>query len=202
MRRGRMLALALALVVGLVMFRAWAVEPYQATHPPAYAGTYAIHFCHGACTGANATFRTGTLVLFYRPLRDAQGRMRSKWLERGFVNGCLSLDRVLGNSTGAAWFPVDINQIFLVWSLDPDGRTIHFELERSPDGGYDVELSLTPVGLGGTSGIWGGAVGASDPASVAPPRDGVTASRISEPDLTRCPNVSVDKDVMDGVLKP
>ena len=189
-------------VLALVMSRAWAVEPYQATHPPAYAGTYAIHFCHGACTGANATFRTGTLVLFYRPLRDAQGRMRRKWLERGFVNGCLSLDRVRGVSAGAGLFPVDLHRIFVVWSLEPDGRTILFELERSPDGGYDVELNLTPKGLGGTSGIWGGAVGASDPASVAPPREGVVASLVSEPDSARCPTLGVDKDAMDAVLKP
>ncbi len=196
MRRGWMFLLA------LVMFRAWAAEPYQATHPPAYAGTYAIHFCHSACTGANATSRTGTLVLFYRPLRDAQGRMRGKSLERGFINGCLSLDRARGVSPGAALFPVDIHRIFVVWSLEPDGRTILFELERSPDGGYDVELSLTPEGLDGTSGIWGGAVGASDPASVAPPREGVMASLVGEPDPTRCATLGVDKDAMDAVLKP
>ena len=189
-------------VLALVISRAWAAEPYQATHPPAYAGTYAIHFCHGACAGANATFRTGTLVLFHRPLRDAQGRMRRKWLERGFVNGCLSLDRVRGVATGAGLFPVDIHRIFVVWSLEPDGRTILFELERSPDGGYDVELIQTPVGLAGTSGIWGGAVGASDPASGSLPREGVTASLIGEPDPTRCPRLGLDKHAIGGVLTP
>ena len=195
MRRGWMLLLT------LLMFQAKAVEPYQATHPPVYAGTYAIRFCHGTCTVANAILRTGTLVLLDRPLRDAQGHMRHKWLERGFVNACLTLDPVHGVAAEIASFPVNAHRIFVDWSLNPDRRTIHFELERSPDGGYGVDLGLTPAGLGGTSGIWGGAVGAVAPGSEAPQRDGVTASRVGEPDLSRCARLGLGQDAM-GVLRP
>lgn len=80
--------------------------------------------------GAHAAFRTGKLGLLDRPLRDAQSRMRHKWLERGFINRCLSLGQLHGVSTGAGYFPADLHRVFLVWSLDPDRRTIHFEIAR------------------------------------------------------------------------
>ncbi len=185
-----------------LVFRAWAGEPYQGAHPPVYACTYAIRFCHGACTEANAAFRTGKLVLLERPLRDAQGRMRRKLLERGFVNGCLSLDPVHGVSTEAGFFPVDAHRIFVVWSLDPDRRTIHFELDRSPDGGYGIDLGLTPAGLGGSSDFWGGVEGPFAPGSEAPQRDGVTAARVGEPDLSLCARLGVDQDAIGGTFTP
>lgn len=99
MRRGWML------VPALLVFRVCAGEPCQSTHPPVDDGTYAIRFCHGACTGAHAAFRTGKLGLLDRPLRDAQGRMWHKWLERGFINGCLSLDQLHGSPPGLATSP-------------------------------------------------------------------------------------------------
>lgn len=185
-------------VLGLWAFQTVAMENDVDTHPSVYAGTYAVRFCRGSCPAT--TYRTGTLVLFDRPLRDAQGRVRSKWLERGAINGCLTLEPLQGLPSHWVFNPETASRRFLVWSLDPDGRSVSFEFDRSPDAGDMVDLHLTAQGLGGTGGPWGGAD--AEVAGPPPPRDQIQARRFGDADPTRCPRLDVDMDAMKDVLRP
>jgi hypothetical protein len=181
-------------IVGLCAFQAAATER-DAHAPPVFAGTYAVLFCDGSCP-AN-TDRSGTLVLFDRSLRDAQGHARGKWLEQGQINGCLTLDPVHGAPGGWVFYPGLAPRRFLVWSVIDD-RMARFELDRTVDAGYMVDLRLTPSGLGGTGTFWS-AVG---PPSQSPERDAIQVRRIGDADPGRCPRLDVDTDAMTGVLRP
>lgn len=184
-------------VLGLWVFQVAAMENYAGTHPSVYAGTYAIRFCRGSCPAA--TYRTGTLVLLDRPLRDAQGHARSKWLEPGQINGCLALDPVQGAPGRWVFYPGLAPRRFIAWSA-VDGRSASFELDRTVDAGYQVELRLTPSGLGGAGMFWS----ASGPPGAPPSlqRDAVQARRLGEADPARCPRLDVDTDAMKDVLRP
>lgn len=162
-----------------------AVESYSATHPAMYAGTYAVSICHASCAGLSASpFRSGTIVLFEQPLLDPQGRTFRDPLGRDPDNACFVLKRTGAPSDGNAF----ISQGFFSWELREHAVVI--QLERSPDGGYGVSLHLTPAGLGGTSGSWGGAVVAVAPDSPRVPPDIVSAVRMGEPNITKCPPLS------------
>ncbi|MCP1373660.1 hypothetical protein [Dyella lutea] len=162
--------------------------------PPVYAGTYAVRICRGDCPAS--TYRAATLVLFDRPLRDAQGRMHGKWLEQGNINGCLILDPVQGTPGGWVFYPGQATRRFIVWTV-PDGHSIRFELDRTVDAGYQVELRHTPSGLAGTGMIWS----ASDPPGT-PQRDEVRARRLGEADPARCPRLGDDSEAMKDVSWP
>ncbi|MGB3838620.1 MAG: hypothetical protein WA930_05870 [Rhodanobacter sp.] len=161
------------------------VEPYSATHPAVYAGTYVVRICHGSCAGSSArVFRSGTMVLFEQPLLDRQGYTFRDSLRRDPDNACFVLERV-GAPAEGDYVPA---QGFFSWGMRE--HTVELELVRSPDGGYGVSLHPTPTGLGGTSAIWGGAVGAVAPDSSPVPPDIISATRIGEPDIAKCPPLS------------
>jgi hypothetical protein len=149
-----------------------------ATVPPVFTGTYALRFCHGPCTARVAPFRTGTLVLLDRPVRDRRGRALRLHLEPGPVNGCFILHEA-GEKPRRGW---------LAWRPQR-GRAdaIAFQLDRSPDGGYAVELRLAASGLAGRGMAWGGAMGTPVAGASPAPVEGIVARRIGDADLTRCP---------------
>ncbi|MFC5524711.1 hypothetical protein ACFPPA_03045 [Rhodanobacter ginsengisoli] len=184
-------------ILGFWAFHATAAENDAPTQPPVYAGTYAVMFCQGSCPAT--TYRTGTLVLFDRPLRDAQGQARGKWLERGQINGCLTLDPVHGAPGGWVFYPGLAPRRFLVWSV-VDDRSASFELDRTVDAGYTVELRLTPSGLGGTGMFWSD-VG-SPGTQTSPRQDAIQVHRIGDADPARCPRLDLDADAMNDVLTP
>ncbi|MEO6925965.1 MAG: hypothetical protein ABI129_04785 [Rhodanobacter sp.] len=168
-----------------------AVEPYSATHPAVYAGTYAVRICHGSCTGPSAIpFRTGTIVLFEQPLLDQQGRTFRDPLRRDPDNACFVLKHVGTRSAEGDYVPAA--QGFFSWALRE--HTVELELTRSPDGGYGASLHLTPEGLGGTGAIWGGVPPARPmtPDSPRLPPDNLSAIRMGEPDIAKCPPLSDD----------
>jgi hypothetical protein len=170
------------------MLQAAAQDPYATAHPPAYAGVYAVRFCHGTCSDASVDAdRTGTLVLSGRPLLNRAGRRMRQWMERDPVNGCLFLDPARPGGGEGIHAPQARRFRFLTWSLWPDGSRASFDLSRSPDGGGDVMLQLAPTGLSGNVGVWGGALGAVAPGSAVAPRDQVLAERIGDVDVTDCP---------------
>ncbi len=183
-------------ILCLWAFHAAATENDVPT-PPVYAGTYAVRICQGSCPAT--TYRTGTLVLFDRPLRDTQGHTRGKWLERGRINGCLTLDPVHGAPGGWVFFPGLAPRRFLVWEV-VDNHSARFELDRSPDAGYLVELRLTPSGLDGTGMFWSDVGSPGTPPS--PRQDAIQVRRIGDADPARCPRLDVDTDAMKVVLKP
>jgi hypothetical protein len=161
------------------------VQPYSATHPAVYAGTYAVSICHGSCAGPSARpFRSGTIVLFEQPLLDQQGRTFRDPLRRDLDNACFVLERVGAPSEGD-YVPA---QGFFSWELRE--HAVAIQLERSADGGYGVSLRLTPTGLGGTGALWGGPVGAVAPDSPPVPPDIISAARVGEPDIAKCPPLS------------
>lgn len=165
-------------------FQLAAVENDAATHSSVYAGTYTVRFCRGSCPAS--TYRTATMVLFDRPLRDAQGQTHTKWLEQGHVNGCLILDPVHGPPGGWVFYPGLAPRRFIAWSV-VDGQAASFELDRAVDAGYQVELRPTPSGLGGTGMFWS----ASRPPGTAPlpQHDEVRARRVGDADPSRCPRL-------------
>jgi hypothetical protein len=166
-----------------------AVEPYSATHPAVYAGTYAVRICHGSCAGPSATaFRTGIIVLFDEPLlRDQNGNTFRRHLDSDPANACFVLDHVAVSTEQDAYIPP---QGFFSWALQE--HAVALELERSPDGGYGVRLHLSPKGLAGTGAIWGGVPPArpTTPDSPPLPRDNISAVRVGEPDIAKCPSLS------------
>ena len=180
-------------ILGFWAFHAIAAENDAPTQPPAYAGTYAVLFCQGSCPAT--TYRTGTLVLFDWPLRDAQGHTRGKWLERGRINGCLTLDPVHGAPGGWVFYRGLAPRRFLVWSV-VDGRSARLELDRTVDAGYTVDLRLTSSGLGGTGMFWSSLGPPGTPPSPHP--DAIQARRIGDADPAWCPRLDVDADAMRG----
>ncbi|AND67458.1 hypothetical protein ATSB10_00040 [Dyella thiooxydans] len=178
-------------------------RPYARLHPAVYAGTYAVRFCMGTCptgAGTEGVGRMGTLVLLAAPLRDARGRLGYKYLERGPINGCLLLGPWSGPAGYAQFDPDARRRRFLVWALEPDGRTVEFEFNRSPDAGNAMDLHLTPSGLGGTGGLW---VDAGTPdTSRALPGNEIQARRIGEAQPARCPRLGEDSEAMKDVRWP
>lgn len=162
-----------------------AVEPYSAAHPAVYAGTYAVRICHGSCAGPSATpFRIGTIVLFDRPLQDQHGHTFRSDLDRDPSNACFVLNHTRASSDQDGYIPP---QGFFSWALRQN--VVALQLERDADGGYGVSLHLTPRGLGGTGRIWGGAVVAMTPDSPQVPPDHISAVRVGEPDVAKCPTL-------------
>lgn len=189
-----MLKWLLAVLV-LWTFQAMAAKS-DASTPLAYAGTYAIRFCKETCAPAT-TYRTGTLVLFDSPLRDAQGRPRRKWLEQGQIDGCLVLEPVHG-VRGAGWIhPGAAPRRFVAWSIAAE-HSMRFELDRSPDAGYLVKLRRTSTGLAGTGTVWTDLPGSAP----LPRQDAIQARRLGDADPMRCPRLNVDADAMENVLSP
>ncbi|HEY5264605.1 MAG TPA: hypothetical protein VIJ37_06395 [Steroidobacteraceae bacterium] len=166
-----------------------AVEPYSATHPVVYAGTYAVRICHGSCTGASATaFRTGIIVLFDEPLlQDQNGSTFRRHLDSDPSNACFVLNHTAVSTDQDSYIPL---HGFFSWALQE--HAVALELERSPDGGYGVRLHLSPKGLAGTGAIWGGVPPPQPmaPDSPQPPSDTVSAVRMGEPDIAKCPPLS------------
>lgn len=163
--------LVLALLLGT------ATQPYAATHPAAYAGTYAIRLCHGSCEGT--AYFSGTLVLFAQPLRDSQGHAFRAELDREPVNGCFV--RAPASTDERAY----IGSGYFSWAVQ-DG-VAQLQLARSPDGGYGVSLKLAPKGLRGTGGTWVDTVGLVNPDPPSVPPDVVIADRLGDADIKRCP---------------
>lgn len=159
-----------------------AATPYAASHPDVYAGTYAIRICKGSCArSAPASYVTGVVVLFDKPVRNSLGRAFRAELDREPVNGCFVLK-------DAGVTPSSLVEIapagFFSWALFPPENAVLFQLYRSPDGGYEVALKLAARGLSGTERIWGGAVASGAP-RIAP--DMVIADRLGDPDVKLCP---------------
>lgn len=162
------------------------VEIYSATHPAVYAGTYAVRICHGPCTGPSASsFRAGTIVLFDEPLQDKNGHTFRSYLDGDPSNACFVLDQIAVQSGVDSFIPP---HGFFSWKLLQ--HAVELELVRSPDGGYGVALHLSPKGLAGTGAIWGGAVGAVASDSPLVPPDDISAVRMGEPDIAKCPTLS------------
>lgn len=188
-------------VLGLWLFQVVPAQGDVRLHPVAYAGTYAIRFCRGSCPAA--TYRSGTLVISGQPLRDPQGHVHAKWLEQGHINGCLILDPVHGTPGGWVFYPGLAIRRFIAWSV-LDNHAMRFELDRTVDAGYTVELRPTPSGLGGTGMFWSasGPPGAPQTAQ----RDEVRAHRLGDADPARCPRLEGDLDedrvFGTGVLRP
>lgn len=162
-----------------------AAIPYAASHPEAYAGTYAIRICKGPCAqSAPASYVTGVVVLFDKPVRNSLGRVFRAELDREPVNGCFVLQ-----DAGAA--PSSLAEIapagFFSWALFSTNNAVDFQLYRSPDGGYGVSLKLAAKGLSGTGRIWGGGLGPMR--GPYPLADGVVADRVGEPDIKQCPSL-------------
>jgi hypothetical protein len=163
-----------------------AVEPYPATHPAVYAGTCAVSICHGPCAGPSARpFRSGTIVLFERPLLDQNGNTFRRHLDSDPSNACFVLNHTAVSADQDSYIPPDG---FFSWTLRE--HAVALDLERDVDGGDGVRLHLTPTGLGGTGGIWGGAVVAVASDSPPVPPDIISAVRIGEPDVAKCPPLS------------
>ena len=162
-----------------------AAIPYAASHPEVYAGTYAIRICKGPCAqSAPASYVTGVVVRFDKPVRNSQGRVFRAELDREPVNGCF----VLKNAGVAPSLLAEIApKGFFSWALFPPANAVLFQLSRSPDGGYEVNLKLVAKGLSGTGRIWGGVVGPVR--GPYPPADGVLADRVGEPDIKQCPSL-------------
>lgn len=149
---------------------------YTATHPVAYAGTYAFRVCRGPCTAAPDF--TGTLVLFERPIRNAQGQFFRADLDTQYANGCFVWSKTSGGPFSSE------PRRFISWALFEDAADL--ELVHSSDGGYFVRLNLAPKGLHGTGMVGGGAIGPVAPNSTPPVRDEVIAQRLGEPDIKLC----------------
>lgn len=160
------------------------VEPYSATHPAVYAGTYAVSICHGSCAGRSVRpFRTGTIVLFDGPLQNQHGHTFLSELDRDPVNACFVLNHTALSGDKDTFVPA---HGFFSWAV-LEG-TVELELVRSADAGYGVNLHLTPTGLGGTGAFWASIPAAPDSPRVPP--DVISAVRIGEPDIAKCPPLS------------
>ena len=188
-------------VLGLWMSQAPAIQAKAIVHAPAYAGSYAVRICHGACPAA--TYRSATLVLLDRPLRDAQGHVHGKWLEQGNINGCLLLDPVQGRPGGWVFYPGLAPRRFIVWTVAVS-HSLRFELDRTVDAGYRVELRPSRSGLSGVGSVWTASEGpVMQPLS---PDDEIRARRIGDADPARCPRLEGDVDGDDafgsGVIRP
>lgn len=152
------------------------------SHPNVYAGTYLIRICKGPCAyPAPASYISGVLVLFNKPLRNNLGREFRAEFDRAPVNGCF----VLKSPEVAGSFPEILPEGFFSWALFPADNTADMQLARSPDGGYAVSLKLVAKGLSGTGRSWGGAVGPMREPYL--PANSVVADRVGEPDIERCP---------------
>lgn len=188
-------------VLGLWVSRAIATEGDANMRPPVYAGTYAVRICRGACPAS--TYRTATLMLFDWPLRDAHGHVYAKWLEQGNINGCLMLDPVQGIPGGWVFYPGLAIRRFIVWTV-LNSHSMRFELDRTVDAGYLVELRPTSSGLAGTGSVWRASVVSGMPP--LPPDDEVQARRIGDADPARCPRLEGDVGKGElfggGVLRP
>ncbi|MGH8157936.1 MAG: hypothetical protein ACREPQ_07440 [Rhodanobacter sp.] len=157
-------------------------KPYAVAHPGVYAGSYAIRICRGLCSHPDdVPYLVGTLVLFDRPLRDVHGHPLRVEMESDPANGCFVLKQPPGQAASPKGFP---RQKHVAWSLLPTRNAIEFELFRSPDGGYSVDLSLAAHGLSGTGMIWGGVVGTTT--GYSPPKDVVKADWTGAPDVRLC----------------
>ncbi len=162
-----------------------AVEPYSATHPAVYAGTYAVRICHGSCAGPSASpFRIGTIVLFDGPLQDQNGNTFRRPLDSDPSNACFVLNHTVAASDQDTYIAA---QGFFSWAVREN--VVALQLAHSPDGGYGAHLHLTPKGLGGTGSIWGGVPPAKPitPDSPRVPPDIISAVRMGEPDIAKCP---------------
>jgi hypothetical protein len=184
-------------ILGCWAFHATAAQNDAPTLLPVYVGTYKVVFCRRSCPAT--TYRTGTLVLLGQPLRDAQGHTRGKWLEQGQINGCLALDPVHGPPSGWVFNPGLAPKRFLVWSV-VDARSARFELDRTVDAGYTVELRLTRSGLGGTGTFWS-ALGPPGQAP-SPWQDAIQVRRIGDADPARCPRLDEGAEAKEDGLRP
>ena len=161
-------------------------EPYSATHPAVYAGTYAVRLCHGSCPGPTAiAFRTGTIVLFDEPLQDQNGHTFRSYLDSDPSNACFVLNHTAGSTDQDSFVRT---RGFFSWALQEHAFAL--ELDRSPDGGYGVTLHLSSKGLAGVGASWGGAVGVAAPDSSPVPPDIISAVRVGAPDMAKCPPLS------------
>ena len=84
------------------------------------------------------------------------------------------------------FYPGLASRRFIAWSV-VDGPAASFELDRTVDAGYQVELRLTPSGLGGTGMFWSAsrALGTAP----SPQHDEVRARRVGDADPSRCPRL-------------
>jgi hypothetical protein len=174
-----------ATLLALASLHGSATIPYSANHPHVYAGTYVINLCKGPCTpSVPSSYGTGVVVLFDEPVRNNLGRVFRTELDRYPVNGCFVLKAAEAGSDSIAKLAPEG---FFSWALVPSDNTIGFQLYRSPDGGYEIHLKLAAKGLNGTGMTWGGAAGLST-SGPYPAADSVTADRVGEPDVSRCPS--------------
>lgn len=122
---------------------------------------------------------------FRRTVADQNGHTFRGYLDSDPSNACFVLNPMAVSTEQDSFVRT---HGFFSWALQE--HAVALELERSPDGGYGVRLHLSPKGLAGTGAIWGGAVGAVAPDSPPVPPDIVSAVRMGEPDIAKCPPLS------------
>ncbi|SRR6266576_669736 len=141
---------------------------------PPLTGTYEFLICRGGCGSGDSSraYIHGTLVLAESNLRGF-GRYALGW---GQPNGCFDLRQLqeLGDSYAGI---MKHNVIHWVQR----GDTARFPIYRSPDAGYDLELTRSPSGLSGWGNSWGAGV-----TEIHAPRDSVWTRRIGDSDQQRC----------------
>jgi len=139
-------------------------EPAGDGRDASLPGSYRVSICRGTC--ADSLRVSGYLVLATPP---------ANFEGAGSGPGCFSLQRLRGVN-GFAWLAPS-GQLY--WRTAPDDP-LRFELYRSPDAGYGVELHAANGRLRGTGRFW--EFGYPEEF----PTDSVIAERIGPPDERLC----------------
>ena len=146
------------------------------------AGTYELLVCKTACSFADpdAAFAKGIVVLFDKA-------MTPKEIERvdpshfvwpnEVVRACFAGQNFKGADSFAFGERVGATH----WSLQ--GKLLNFELLRSVDAGYEVDVERDGRNLVGKGTSWGAGVAAPGFSS-----DIVVGRRIGPPDISACPS--------------
>jgi hypothetical protein len=145
------------------------------------AGTYEIIICKRACSFSDRenVIATAALVLFDHVMTlEEWSRIDPNYnYDTRDSNACYTVSRKDGAQTYAGVSKKGISP----WVLN--GDTIEFNLFRSPDAGYSVEVNQTGNLLAGTGKSWGAGMGAP-PKEYGP--DIIVARRLGPPNISAC----------------
>jgi hypothetical protein len=144
-------------------------------------GTYEFIICKGACSFSDRgnAFATAVVVLFdgviSRPDQERIEPYHSH--DPSEVRACYTIER---QAEARSYLGIKKTGI-TAWTLN--GHTIQFDLFRSTDAGYVVEIDRTSGLLTGTGKSWGAGMGAP-PVDYGP--DTFVGRRLGPPDISAC----------------
>jgi hypothetical protein len=143
------------------------------------AGTYELLICKSTCSFSNQrnAFARAVVVLFDQPIARKPYIARQPYAIDPSLKACYLVKR---NAKAESYAGIQETGM-TSWLLR--GHTIQFDLYRSPDARYMVEVERTGDLLVGTGRSWG--VGMGAPAPEYTP-DRVVGRRVRPPDVSAC----------------